>query len=367
MSEPSITYDPQEFYRTLSEIQGYFAELRYIDTAMAFLEEEKASWWHQTPVGPGTHYIEVRFGPTFPFTKIYHVPADYVRMPWHDSRKDEVEEHLRTLAREAATWAATEVDAITTRVKPYTWPAGAWYESQCIEPILSAHDALADEVSADFGKLSHSLGNWEGEAADNFATNFYNPFEHILRSQKQLLTALAAGVTAAKAIAESTQHSLMNVVHYTGEALREQLELAQSMAELARQESLRNILIIAGGAATVFGGILGGATATVGGLWVASSGVVAGGVSIAATTIPDGGWAALNLQGSTAADLLDSVSDAIGQIVENDSDQHAALQEVTQEALDRVDSLRIGDGDGRLIPVEPNIVSGVDGNDFYLP
>jgi len=159
----------------------------------------------------------------------------------------------------------------------------------------------------------------------------------------------------------------MNVVHYTGEALREQLELAQSMAELARQESLRNILIIAGGAATVFGGIIGGATATVGGLWVASSGVVAGGVSIAATTIPDGGWAALNLQGSTAADLLDSVSDAIGQIVENDSDQHAALREVTQEALDRVDSLRSGDEDGRLIPVEPNIASGVDGNDFYLP
>ncbi|ROO60276.1 hypothetical protein EDC02_2135 [Micromonospora sp. Llam0] len=367
MAEPSITFNPREFHRKLSEIQGYFAELYYIDTAMAFLEKEEASWWHQTPVGPGTHYIEARFGTTFPFTKIYHVPADYVRLPWHESRKEEVEEHLQTLANDAETWAATEVNAITTRVKPYTWPVGAWYESQCIQPILSAHDMLTDEVSADFGKLSHSLGNWEGDAADNFATNFYNPFEHTLRSQKQLLTALAAGVTAAKAIAESTQHSLINVVHYTGEALREQLELAQSMAELARQESLRNILVIAGGAATVFGGILGGATATAGGLWVASSGVVAGGVSIAATTIPDGGWAALDLQGSTAADLLRSVSDAIGQIIENDSDQHAALRDVTQEALNRVDSLRSGDEDGRLIPVEPNILSGVDGTDFYLP
>jgi hypothetical protein len=46
MTEPTITYDPNEFQQKLSEVRGYLAELRYIDTAMAYMEEEKASWWH---------------------------------------------------------------------------------------------------------------------------------------------------------------------------------------------------------------------------------------------------------------------------------------------------------------------------------
>jgi hypothetical protein len=39
------------------------------------------------------------------------------------------------------------------------------------------------------------------------------------------------------------------------------------------------------------------------------------------------------------------------------------------EAVDRADDLRDrGDDDyGRLIPIRPNIVDGVDGDDFYLP
>lgn len=364
MAEPSITYDRDEFYRELTEVQGYLAELRYIDTGMAYLEEEEARWWQGLDlVGPGSFYIEIDFGTTFPFKKKYRVPDDHIHFFWEDSKKERFVDRLRALAEEANTWAADEIKAIIDRVRPFTWPTGLLYKNNCIDPVLAAHDTLDDEVSVDFGRLEHSLGSWEGDAADNFATNFYNPFEHTLRSQKQLLTALAGGITAAKAIAESTQHSLMNVVHFTREALREQLELCQARAELARQESIRNVSIIAGGAATVFGGFISG-----GGLWAIGAGVVAGGVSIASTAIPDGGWIALDLHGATAADLLSSMSDAIGLVVRNDSYQHEKLGEEIQMVLDRVDALRASDReDGRLIPVQPNIISGVDGTDFYLP
>ncbi|WP_326553414.1 hypothetical protein [Micromonospora sp. NBC_01813] len=367
MAEPSITYDRNELYRKLSEVQGYFAELRYIDTGLAYLEGKKSSWWQNTPVGPGVAYVQARFGTTFPFEKTYTVPVDYINLPWQDPRQEEIDEvtgHLQTLAKEANTWAATEIEAITSRIQPFTWPVGSMYESQCVEPVLGAHMTLYDEIRNDFGKLRHSLGNWSGEAAETFASGFYHPFEHTLRSQMQLLLALAGGIAAAKAIAESTQHSLMNVVHYTGEALRDQLQLSQAKAELARQEAVKNVMVIGGAALSVFGGILAGS-----GLWAMTMPTVAAGVGVAATTIPDGGWAALNLRGSTATDLLSSMSDAVGRVIRNDSAQHRNLSEDVEAALTRVNRIRDGsDGDdGRLIPMRPDIVSGVDGNDFRLP
>jgi len=181
MAEQSIPYDMRELYRKLAEIQGYFAELRYIDTALPYLEQEKSSWWHNAPLGPGVDYVEAQFGTTFPFKKTYTVPMDFIRLPWQEGKKTEVLAHLQTLATEANTWAATEVEAITSRIKPYTWPVGSSYESRCIKPVQDAHRDLHDEISADFGKLRQSIGRWEGSAADSFAENFYHPFEHTLR------------------------------------------------------------------------------------------------------------------------------------------------------------------------------------------
>jgi hypothetical protein len=269
------------------------------------------------------------------------------------------------LAEEASTWAADGVEEISRRVEPFTWPVGSLYESECIGPVMIAHEDLDWQVSDDFGLLRHSLGRWEGAAADNFADRFYHPFAHTLDSQKKLLLALAGGIGSAQAIAESTQHSLMNVVHYTREALREQLQLAAAKAELARQESLRNTLIIGGAAAAVFGSILTAGT----GLWGISLAAAAGGGSIASTTIPDGGWVALTLRGATAADLLGAMSAAVNQIDSNDYDQHDELRREVQAVLDRVEAVRdSSDGeDGPLIPIRPNLVNGVDGNDFYLP
>lgn len=364
MAEQSIPYNMRELYRKLAEVQGYFAELRYIDTALPYLEQEKSSWWHNTPLGPGVDYIEAQFGTTFPFKKVYTVPMDFIRLPWQEGKQAEVQAHLQTLATEANTWAATEIEAITDRIKPYTWPVGSLYESHCIQPVEAAHRDLHDEISVDFGKLRQSIGRWEGSAADSFADNFYHPFEHTLRSQLQLLTALAAGIAAAKTIAQSTQHSLMNIVHYTGEALRDQLKLSQSKAELARQEAIKNIAVIGGATFSVFGGLVAG-----GSLWAMSMPAVTAGVGIAATSIPDGGWAALNLRGTTALDLLTSMSDAISRTVVNESDQHEELRLQVQNALDRTRALRDGGDEdyGRLVPIQPDLVSGVDGNTFRLP
>jgi hypothetical protein len=360
----TVLFERAEFSKKLSEVGGFLAELRYIDRALTYLGEQEAQWWEGLPqVSSGDFILDVELGETVPFTRRYRFPHDVRLFPWQDpdSRRTEINNHLQELAEEARTWAGDNLESLARMVEPFTWPLASKYENLVIAPLGAAHVTLEDEVSNDFGKLRHSLGNWEGHAAESFATNFYHPFEDTLRSHKQLLAALAGGVVAAKAIAESTQHSLMNAVHYVQKALYEQLELRAQQAEQARQESRQNILIIAGGTATVFGGITGGS------LWGIGIAAVEGGTAIASTAIPAA--TDFTLKGATAEALLDALTDAIGLIDVNDGQQHDQLKAEIDDAIDRVIDLRDrGDDDyGRLIPIRPNIVDGVDGNDFYLP
>jgi hypothetical protein len=368
MPEDSQPYDRPLLYKNLSEVQGYLAELRYIDIAVAYMEEEQASWWRQVPLTDLSSDLEVEYGKTHPFKKFYQVPNEF-RFPWQDSRREQVQNQLEVIAEEASSWAATEVETIVGWIEPFTWPVGSLYESECIGPVVAAQRTLDLDVSTDFGKLDYSIRNWHGAAAENFVTNFYTPFgEDILDSQQQLLLSLAGGIEVAKAIAESTQHSIMNVVHYTRAALLEQLQLAAAEAELARQESLRNTMIIGGAGATLLAGLI----VPGGGLWGVSLATVAGGASIASTAIPDGAWVPLSLQGATAVDLAKAMSDAIVEIEKNDGKQHHELMLEVNDVLGRVEPRSLPPTSGytddvRLVPMQPAIVDGVDGSDFYLP
>lgn len=367
-----VTYDGPALYDMLGEVQGYLAELRYIDTAMAYLESEDAGWLQEYGGGlitPGTEYVEVEFGSTFPFTKKYGFRSDWHDSPfglWDDTRSERVNERLSELSGEANTWAEGEVESLRERIKPYTWFYGELFESNVLMPIETMHTSLEDDVSEDFGLLQHSLSEWKGDAADNFASRFYFPFEHTLRSQKQMLTALMGGLVGAKAVAESTQHSIMTLVHCTKEALLQQLEIAQVTAKLERQQSKYNAMIIAVGAATVFGGIFSG-----GSLWAIGFAAAAGGATIASTTIPTDGATEYLLEGSTAAELVEQLDTGIGTVITNDTDQHATLQDEVDTALRRVESLRGSpdpdNDDGQLIPIRPDIVDGVDADTFYMP
>jgi hypothetical protein len=365
-----VTYDGPALYEMLEEVQGYLAELRYIDSAMAYLESEDAGWLQEYGGGiitPGTEYVDVEFGKTFPFTKRYGFRSDWhdsLFGLWDDTRSERVNERLNELAGGATSWAETGVESVREGIKPYTWFSGGLYESDVLTPIETMHQSLEDEVSDDFGLLQHSLSDWKGDAADNFASNFYFPFEHTLRSQKQMLAALLGGLASAKAVAESTQHSIMTLVHCTKEALLQQLEIAHVTAKLERQQSQYNAMIIAVGATTVFAGILSG-----GSLWAVGFAAAAGGATIASTTIPTDAATEYVLQGSTAEELLNGLLDGISTVKTNDGQQHGTLLDEVNATLTRVGTLRGGpEGeDGRLIPIQPDIIDGVDGSTFYMP
>src|SRR5690606_9352768 len=338
------------------------SELRYIDQALEYLEEEKASWWHGVePIGPGTTHVTVTLGTTLPFTRRYEIPGrDSFLTFWKDSKQDEVNRQLRALGTGAEEWGTAELESFQTRVRPFTWLRPGSGESWVIEPLTQVHQRLEDDVDTDFGKLSGSLSNWEGDAADNFATYFYHPFEGILEKQRRLVGALIGGVEAADAIYQATQHSLMTGACHTRDALYEQLELRAQHAALVRRESIRNALVLAGAGASLI------AAVTSGGLWSIGLNAAIGLSAAASTTIPPDAVTQLEIRGSSAEELSQALFEALREISSHYSSQHKELDDEVRKVLDRVEGLRAG-GDGRLVPIRPEIVDGVDGDDFYLP
>jgi hypothetical protein len=268
----------------------------------------------------------------------------------------------------AARWGADNLETLKAMTQDVRHPPGSMYEHSVIEPLRTAHTILQDEVRSDFGKLKHTVDNWSGDAAENFATNFYHEFEDMTPSQERVFEALVGGLSTVKAIEESAQHSLMNAVHYLREMLLEQLELRQQQGNASQErrepslgDSVKAITILAAGAAVL-------SAAVPGKLWAIGMEAAAGGLSIAASSIPADAAAEFTLHGQTAEVLLGTLLDAIDAIKKHTEDQYEALEVELGTVRDRVELLRGGpdpDGeDGRLYPIRPAIVDGVDSDTF---
>lgn len=358
---PSVTYEIGELYRILDELEGMFAELKYIDDALDYLSEKEAEWWQGHGIfDPSAIHVEREFGTTAPFTRGYRIPDKW--FVWQDSPTEAIDAHLAELSRKAQTTAADDIASIRERIKPFIVTMDGYTEN-VIAPLENVHRMFTDELYDDFGKLQQTLGDWEGRAAESFADNFYNPFSGTLRSQMSILSALTGAATAAKAITEATQHSIMTVVCSIRDQAREQLQLRQHRADVANEESKRNALIIAGAGSTIVAAVI------TGGLWSAALGTVAGASSIASTAVPSDASKKYLLAGNSFEELRDALSDALRVIDDHDDRQHEELQDRVEDVLERVEDLRNGtiDEDGRLIPISPELVDGVDGSDFYLP
>lgn len=363
----TVAYQRDEFYRKLSEIQGRLAELRYIDVATGYLESQQAQWWEERPVGSHTE-MEFQFGQTVPFTRTYDIGMSTLfAMPWQETKEEEVRRRLGEIAEEASTWASDSIAALRDKVSPLTFPSRSRYQETVLAPLDEVHQVLALDVAVDFGLLAGSVNSWEGDAADNFKEYFYHPFERTLNGHKHIVEVLAGGVVAELAIVESTQHSLMNAVHYTSERLYRQLEL-RSLDTV--DDSSTTILIIGAAVASIVAAVFSGGTSLAATLWAVSSTAVAGGLSVAATEIPDGIATTMDLLGSSAEALLGALEQAVGTIELNQGALYQKLAEEIRIALDSVREIRDvrgGEDYGPLVPIRPDVVAGVDADTFRLP
>lgn len=369
MTQP-VVYDRGDVHRFLTRLGELLADLRYVDRALAYLQEQDMSFWETVAARAGIYrgysVMVVELGRTVPFRRIYDIPYPPINPPWQfgNPTEEEIRGHLRSLEEEASRWAAANVVYLWEQVAPYTHSSPALYEHGVVEPLRRGHARLEDEVTDDFAKLRHSFSDWKGIAADNFASEFYHPFKHTLDSHKRLLLALAGAVKVAKAVDEVALHSVTAVLDAGCRALETQLRLRAGQAERERQETQRKALILAASTGGLVATVLGTSS-----LWAVGAAAAAESLTVFASGDLDETWKEVVFRTTTAEEILGEIVEKLTGVDRRVDDQLDELRAQVDDVLSRVSRLRRGrDGDdGRLIPIRPVIVDGVDAETFYLP
>lgn len=367
MVDGSISFDYYQMHKYLNEMGSYLAELHYIDQVFAYMDDTASTWWETAVDGAmsaGTsagHSITLDFGGPAPFSRTWRVPQTVLlRLPWQDSTEDEVMKTINKIKADAATWASSNMDSVRSMIKPMAHPTSSAYLNDLIQPVHEAKARLEDNVTHDFGKLRHSLGNWAGDAADDFAASFYHPFEYTLSSHQRMLAALATGLEGAHTVVVLTQQSLMNVLHHTRDALLEQLRRRAQQTEAKQEESIKNALVIVSAVIPLFKNQ---------DIWDSRIDLAGVGVSAAANATSPEAMDSHALTGGTAEELLLALSNAVKVVEDNADRQYRNIDEKVRSVLARMDRIRNApsDADGRLVPPQPRLVDGTDGGSFYMP
>ncbi|MFY1675123.1 hypothetical protein ACN27G_35170 [Plantactinospora sp. WMMB334] len=367
MVDASIPFDYRQMHQYLNEIGTYLAELRYIDQVFAYMDGIESSsldiFLEIAALGtaPGS-WINVNFAGTVSFSRMWSVPTPFPpRLIWQDSLEEEIHKQIEEYKAKASGWASDNMESIRSMVKPLAHPTGSVYLHDIIQPTRDALARLEDFVPHDFGKLRHTLGNWSGDAAEDFATNFYNPFQQTLASHHRMLAALVTGLEAAHTTVDLTQQSLMNVLHATREALLEQLHRRPQQAAAKQQEqSIKHAMIIVSAFVPLVKG---------GDLWANALDLASAGASAASSAAAPQPLEEYALTGGTAEELLHALTDAITLIDQNSSRQNEELDVQVRATLARMELIRdtpAGE-DGRLVPPQPRLLDGTNSSEFYLP
>lgn len=366
MVDASNSFDYREMHQYLNEIETYLAELHYIDQVFTHMASvESTSWEIAAEIASAGFasgsWFTVDFAGTVSFRRTWSVPPPFPpRLIWQDSVEEELRKQMEEYKANASGWALDNMASIRSAIKPMAHPAQSVYLNELIQPVRDALARLEDSVDNDFGDLRHSLGNWSGDAAEEFATNFYNPFEHTLASHHRMLAALVTGLDGAHAIVGLTQQSLMNVLKATRDALLEQLgSRAQQAAAQQQEQGNKHILIIS----SMLIPMLKEQAIWDKGLDLLSAGTAAA-VASSVESMDEHA-----LSGDTAEELLHALTDTIALIERSSSKQYDSLDSEVKAVLARMDLIHDApDGrDGRLVPPQPRLLDGTDSNDFYLP
>jgi hypothetical protein len=354
--QPTVAYNRSGLYQTLDEVARLLGELMYVDQAVQYVDERDTAVHGPLSGGaPGVTAYQIPIGITYPFVRELRLPADYSS---DENQFEIIMGRISDILWDAGKWAEAILESLTTRIAPITHPPAAMYEHSVVRPIETAVSILQDNVVNDFGGLRQSLSDWEGDAADNFATEFYHPFEDTQVAHERLFGALTGGLVTSKAITEVTQHSLMNALHYVRDELKEQLQLR---SQQAAGESSRTILIVGSAALSVMSAALGSTS-----LWPVAVEAAAGALSVAADSIPGEAADVHELAGRTAEQLFGELADVLTAIERNATTQYVGLAERLDDVLVRVERLRKGgdDEDGRLVPIQPDLVDDADSGTF---
>lgn len=244
----SVTpWDPTGFWKAVNESRKMAAELRYIDLAVPYIKNDAAYVSSEEVYGP-TDSIKVKVGWTYPFYLTIRQPASLATEGWADN----VEKHLQGLVTKADTWAEREFSGLRTRVDDVTQPFASAYVSAAQQIKDEVADKLTTSVPEELSTaLDLGIEQFWGPTAESFQTGYVDRFG--AARENQIFVAKGCGIICAAAggIIKQAQHSLMNAVCTTRDALKSQLLARPS--ENSGVAELATILMIASNVADLLG------------------------------------------------------------------------------------------------------------------
>lgn len=364
-------WDPGGFWDAIDQIRAYAAELYYLDKAVDYLEHD-APYPSANEVYGSTTTVPVRLGWTAPFTLTIRQPTSLATDGWIENINDRLQE----FADAGGTWATSSLSSLGSRVIDLTAPSAAALTAAAERMV---HDVQNTVVTTVPESLSASLqlteGNFWGSTAESFYVDYVTPFGEARENQAFLAEGIAIVTAAGAAIVRQSQHSLMNAVCTTRDALKAQIELRQYQHSGAAE--VATILMIAETANTLLGifplpsraagksGAAGGADDETEdpGAYATNSlkQLLQTGLSYAASAVETP--AEFTIAEKTAEGLQQGLDDAIGQIITR------TVRHWDDLASERVDHLADAVAEMHaakpLFPPRPDLADGATPRDFH--
>jgi hypothetical protein len=346
MADNAIAIDRFQLNRDLKDVGEYLAELRYIDLAEPYIVERNREI-AASGVPIGHNYVQVQLGTQFPFT------SQSILLP--DTASTEIElRAFDTLAGQASQWAAGEMDFLVHLIRGIMH-----YPTEGYGPMDGSLDGVREtletEAQENFGYLGDEIADWEGTAASEFKSLFYNKYGDARDNQMYLVGALRGALEASRRIIEFSQQSVINGVTEAREALLDQLRLRAAGDDISG--SARVALMVLAGAATVLGAVVEAP------LWAAATvASVEFGAGAAAEAIPTELAEDRDIKGASAEELHVSLLDAIRDV---DAFLGRELDYLHDELRSLRGTVRSLHDEHLILPKRPRLAEGVGGEEFY--
>lgn len=246
-TQTETPWDAGGFWDAVNESCTLAGELRYIDLAVAYLEDPARTAGHEEVYGP-VDTITITLGWTYPVPFRIRQPRVFATQGWADG----LTEKLQGFVEEGAAWAQAEFSGYGAKVQDAALASSSAYEHLAQRLNDDVASVLTTTVPEELSTaLNLGIESFWGSTAETFRSGYVDRFGEA--RENQIWVAKAAGVISAAAagIIKEAQNSLMNLMCTGRDSLQAQLRARPSQHSGVAE--LSTILMLASNAAELLG------------------------------------------------------------------------------------------------------------------
>lgn len=367
-------WDRGEYNARLTEIQGRLADLRAIDLFVTGNKADAGTWplvpdGDETggglPFGPSS----IEIGNYYPFRMFVHLPAANRSAPkgssplggtTYSSEQEAADRstYINGIYGAADAYAAQIVSEVKSSMTYITEPTASQFSDAADRTKSQLCDVLEAHAVDDFALLEHSLADWHGAAANQFADYVYNLMQAAITEQRVAAETMRYGLAGGFTIVNLAQNSLMQLVDSVYEVLDAQLQQRQKDHE-STSPSLSTWLAIASGVIAVVAAIpTGGASLEIA---VGVAGAASGVLGVGSALTADNG-SEQKIEEYSAEKIGDKFVDGMSTIYLNAQTNWTRLESNMSVYRRHIDH---AEADKLMFPQRPDIADGVTPHSFH--